>query len=73
MVAGLNPGVIYEMRVIASNGELGNNLQETSSKIQRIRLGIKRGDYHSRCTFDHVSKITKLCVDKVLFTVTNQT
>ncbi len=42
VVSGLVPGVIYEMRVVARNGD-GEEGQETSSPLRRVRIGVRRG------------------------------
>lgn len=44
VVSGLTPGVIYEMRVVAKNGD-GEGSLETSSPVRRVRIGVRRGLY----------------------------
>jgi len=42
LVDGLDPGVIYEVRVMSKYGEESDG-PESGSAIQRIKLGMKRG------------------------------
>lgn len=41
-VRGLRQGVTYELKVIAYNGE-SPDAPSTSSALQRVRIGMKRG------------------------------
>lgn len=51
IVEGLQSGVHYEMRVVARNTEEAGS-PETSSPIQTVVIGLKRGKCHHRgvCT-----------------------
>ena len=42
IVSGLVPGVIYEVRVVARNGD-GEEGQETTSPVRKVRIGVRRG------------------------------
>jgi hypothetical protein len=42
IIEGLEPGIVYEMKVVASNGFDVDSFH-TSSPVKTVRIGIKRG------------------------------
>jgi hypothetical protein len=43
VVEGLSPEVIYEMKVVARNGDNPFDGAESSSSVERVRINMKRG------------------------------
>ena len=54
VVNDLVPGVLYELRVVARNGD-GEEALETSSPVRRIRLGSRRGKNLNACNLANTS------------------